>query len=381
MPTSDLEAVGNEENAPMPLSSLSPIVPLFGLHMNPEPGEDPYLQSPSAYDSGENRRRISVPSSSRQGSHLCQGNGSRANTQTGHNHVTESADSAFRFNRSSHPVLAGGQSNIPQSNSTQIDERRGSQPESLWQSNPRTGRRTSHQFSTTRRESIPEENPRRDSNTQTWENLNRTGSNTLAPAEVAISNSTTSSESLKWWRRRPSFTHTDRKPGRWLCLLSPLTISLLIGLVVALVFYFKLKKSGNTEPLMPTPIFPQPSILPIIDSFICAGDAVIGTYFSTAASGVLQTKLAYNAGNGKICIRTKSGTDWLNVQCLEGANPRADTPLAFLDWLGGPSIYFITADNFLSGLDHMPINGKSYSPNNATASGELSSVAKAASTP
>jgi hypothetical protein len=187
--------------------------------------------------------------------------------------------------------------------------------------------------------------------------LTRTGSNTIAPAEVGA-NSTTSSQSLKWWRRRPSFTHTDRKPERWLFLLFPITISLLIGLIVALVFYFKLKKSGNTEPLKPTSILlAQSSILPNIDSFIGAGEAVIGTYFSTTASGVLQTKLAYNAGNGKICIRTKSGTNWLNVQCLEGANPRADTPLAFLDWLGGPSIYFITADNFLSGLDHMPLNG------------------------
>jgi hypothetical protein len=357
MPTSDLEAVGDEENAPMPLSSLSPIVPLPGLHMNPEPGEDPYVQSPSAYDSGENCRRISVPSSSRQGSHSCQGNGSRANTQTGDNRVTESADSASYFNRASDPIPVRGQSNPSRSSSTQIGERRGSQPESFWQSNPQNGRRTSHQFSKTRRESIPEENPQRDSNTQTWQNLTRTGSNAIAPAEVEIPTSTTSSQSLKWWRRRPSFTYTARKPGRWLCLLFPLTISLLIGLIVALVFDFK--KSGNTEPPMLTPIFfPQPSILPTIDSSIGAGDAVIGTYFSTTASGVLQTKLAYNAGNGKICIRTKSGTVWLNVQCLEGANPRADTPLAFLDWLGGPSIYFITADNFLSGLDHMPVNGK-----------------------
>lgn len=127
---------------------------------------------------------------------------------------------------------------------------------------------------------------------------------------------------------------------------------------MVLVSDFKLKKSGKMETLMPIPTFsPQPSILPNIDSFICAGEAVIGTYFSTTASGVLQTKLASNAG-GKICIHAKSGTDWLNVQCLEGANPRANTPLAFLDWLGGPSICFITADNFLSGLDHMPVNGK-----------------------
>jgi hypothetical protein len=377
MPTSDLEAVGVEENAPMPLSSLSPIAPLSGLHMNPEPGEDPYVHSPSAYDSGENCRQMSVPLSSRQGSHSYQGNGSRASTQTWDNRVTESVESASDFNRASHPVLAAGQSNISQSKFTQNGERRGSQPENLSQSNHRTGRRTSHQFSTNRRERIPEENQGPESNTQIWQNLTRTGSNAIAPAELAIASSTTSSESLKWWRRRPSFTQTDRKPGRWLFLLFSLTISLLIGLIVSLAFDFKLKKSGKPQPLMPIPtLLPQASILPIIDSCIGAGNAVIGTYFSTQGSGVLQTKLAYNAGNGRICIRTKSGTDWLNVQCLEGANPRANTPFAFLDWLGGPSIYYITADNFLSGLDHMPVNGKSCSPTNAADSGELSSLAK-----
>jgi hypothetical protein len=41
---------------------------------------------------------------------------------------------------------------------------------------------------------------------------------------------------------------------------------------------------------------------------------------------------------------------------LEGANPRSDTPLTVLDWLGGPSIYFTTTDNLLSGIDHMPVN-------------------------
>jgi len=131
---------------------------------------------------------------------------------------------------------------------------------------------------------------------------------------------------------------------------------LLIGFIVVLVFY--LKSKGNvTEAALPTPtILPQPNSMPITDSSIGAADVVIGTYFSTAASGVLQTKLVYNDGKGSLCVRTKSGIKWLNAQCLEGANPRADTPLTVLDWLGGPSIYFITADNLLSGVDHMPLN-------------------------
>jgi hypothetical protein len=109
--------------------------------------------------------------------------------------------------------------------------------------------------------------------------------------------------------------------------------------------------------IMPMPsILPQSSLLPISDSSIGAAQTVIGTYFSTAASGVLQTKLVYNDGQGRFCIRTKLGNDWLNVQCLDGANPRSDSPLTVLDWLGGPSIYFITTDNYLSGINYIPLN-------------------------
>jgi hypothetical protein len=161
-----------------------------------------------------------------------------------------------------------------------------------------------------------------------------------------------------WWRGWPSFSYANPKWRGWPYILFPATVGPLIGLIVVLVVYVKFK-SKNTEPESIPPAttnLPQSSVMPITDSSIGAAAVVIGTYFSTAASGVLQTKLVYNDGKGNLCIRTKSGADWLNVQCLEGANPRADTPLTVLDWLGGPSIYFITADNFLSGIDHMPLN-------------------------
>jgi hypothetical protein len=88
-------------------------------------------------------------------------------------------------------------------------------------------------------------------------------------------------------------------------------------------------------PFQPKTPSPGLQIFSVPES-IGAADPVIGTYFSTAASGVFQTKFVYNDGGGKICIRTKSGTEWLNVQCLEGATPLVDTPLTVLDWLGGP---------------------------------------------
>lgn len=381
MPTSELDSARAGEDAPMPISPLSPTLSRpTGLHINPEPGEDPYtVQSPSVYDPSENARRVSLPSESRQGSVSHQSNGFQPkNGQRWDSHVSDPqiTDSVPYINRANRPVLNRRQSSTSPSNSTQNNERRDSnhestQAESIRQNEPLVGnlissagqqRRTSLPLSMSRRESIPEETPRRDSNTQPLPNLGSTSSNSMDPIhELAIGTSEASSESLKhpWWRRRLSLanTQTDQKRTKWLYILFPLTFSLLIGLIVALVLYFKLKGKGVTEAAMPTPtILPQASVLPITDSSIGAAEVVIGTYFSTAASGVKQTKLVYNGGGGKICIRTKSVTDWLNVQCLEGANPRADTPLTVLDWLGGPSIYFVTADNFLSGIDHMPVN-------------------------
>jgi hypothetical protein len=395
MPLSELDGVRTGGD---PLSPLSPITfPPSGLHINPEPGEESdVVQSPTVYDPGENFRRVSLPSASRQGSMSYQGNGPQANNQRWDSHISDpqSADTPY-VNHATHPRRG---SSTSQSDTSRSNERRDSnyeytQAERLRPSNPLTGNLTSSagqgrrpSLPLARRESIPEEghqDQRRDSDIQPLNNLGRTGSNPMNTVhEMGIVHSVASSESLKrlWWRRLFFFIQTDRKQGRWVYVLFPLTLGLLIGLIVALVSYFKLKNNGVVDQTMPTPTTPpQSSVLPIPDSSIGAADAVIGTYFSTAASGVLQTKVVYNAGGGRLCIRTKSGEDWLNVQCLEGANPRSDTPLTVLDWLGGPSIYFITADNFLSGIDHMPVNGKAYSQSNLLASGRTTSGAKAES--
>jgi hypothetical protein len=314
------------------------------------------VRSPTVYEPGENFRRVSLPSASRQGSMAYQGNGSQANNlQTWDSHVSDpqSADAPY-INHAIHPRR---RSSASQSNTSPSNERRGSnyestQTESIRQSNPLTGnfassvgqnRRSSLPLNMPRRENIPEnhQNQRRDSDIQPSDNVGGTGSNPMDKIhELATAVSQASSDSFErrpWWRRLLSFIQPNRTQGRWVFILFSLTIGLLIGLIVALVMYFNLKNNNGLEPTMPTPtIFPQASVLPISDSSIGAADAVIGTYFSTAASGVLQTKVVYNAGGGRLCIRTKSGEDWLNVQCLEGANPRSDTPLTVLDWLGGP---------------------------------------------
>lgn len=224
---------------------------------------------------------------------------------------------------------------------------------------PTTSRRPSFPFpplNSTRLEIVSRESDRRGSNTQT---LDHPVSNVLdgkeEPSELAASVSRRDSLQLPWWKRRTALHRAFFGWRRYFYMLLLLTTGLLIGLVVVLVIY--LKSKGNKTAALTETVLQQSNSLPIAESRLGAAAVLIGTYFSTTASSILQTKVVYNGGNGKLCIRTKSGSAWLsNAQCVEGANPRDDTPITVLDWLGGPSIYFITADNFLSGIDHMPLN-------------------------
>lgn len=369
MPTAELDGV----NDPRLVSPLSPTMSgPSGLHVHPEQEDDIYGGwSPSVYGPGDRARQSSIPLTFRQGSIPYQGNGPP--TYDPHASDLQAAGTTPPVNLATRP---NRQSSISGPNGPQNLSRRDSNPgygqTANFQSSSNhrgsvpsldsQGRRPSFPQSMTHRESDPPETQRRVSNAQTFNNSGRRDSNAIEPAiELATtpSSPSVSAGSLKPPRsgRRPSVTEPERRRRSLiLCILFLLMTGLLIGFIVVLVLYIKTK--GNVpKAALPTPtILPQSSSMPITHSSIGAQDVVIGTYFSTAASGVLQTKLVYNNGKGSICVRTKSGSDWLNVQCLEGANPRADTPLTVLDWLGGPSIYFITADNFLSGMDHMPLN-------------------------
>jgi len=145
---------------------------------------------------------------------------------------------------------------------------------------------------------------------------------------------------------------------RWLYILFPITTSLLISIIIVLiVLYTESKKSSAVATTLTETVLQRSNILPIAESGLGAATIVLGTSISTTTPSGLQTKVVYNGGDGKICIQLKWGSSWLNsVQCVEGANPKPNTPITVLDWLGGPSIYFITADNFLSGIDHVPQN-------------------------
>ncbi len=58
-----------------------------------------------------------------------------------------------------------------------------------------------------------------------------------------------------------------------------------------------------------------------------------------------------------MCVRTKLGTTWLdNIHCVTGANQMTGTPLTLVDWLGGPTIAFITKDPLLSSINYVPGN-------------------------
>lgn len=81
-----------------------------------------------------------------------------------------------------------------------------------------------------------------------------------------------------------------------------------------------------------------------------------GTYFSSSSEKP-QTKVIYDGGDGKICIRTNMRNVWLDsIRCVEGANPKSGTPLTLCDWIGGPSGAFINTDNHLSMINYVPKN-------------------------
>jgi hypothetical protein len=160
------------------------------------------------------------------------------------------------------------------------------------------------------------------------------------------------------WRMKRMWT--NRGGARWVLILVLLALVFLVGLIIVIVLHAKSHRSKSQTAINLVESLQQPNIaLPIADGSLGATVLVLATYFSAAQGDPksAETKLVYNAGNGTICVRTKSGEDWLNnVQCVFGANPKPNTPVTILDWLDGPSIYFITTDNFLSGIDNVPSN-------------------------
>lgn len=97
-------------------------------------------------------------------------------------------------------------------------------------------------------------------------------------------------------------------------------------------------------------------VRPVPESNIGATTLNISRILSPASDGT-STLLVYSGSNGGICIRSRTGSTWNeNVRCVTNANPLHKSPYTILDWLGGPSIYFISSSNTISGIDYVPQN-------------------------
>lgn len=125
-----------------------------------------------------------------------------------------------------------------------------------------------------------------------------------------------------------------KRRGILLTIWSILTIGLLAGLIAVGVRLSQSQHdsvastpSSSPSPVptskIPTPLsetnFQPASIPPVPDSGLGAGVDVFGTYFSQI-SGTPQTKIVYEGGNGKLCVRTKADDFLKNVQCVEGVS-------------------------------------------------------------
>ena len=162
---------------------------------------------------------------------------------------------------------------------------------------------------------------------------------------------------------RQELKEQRRKPLRMFGIIIGL-ISLLLLVLVATLAGLYAKEKGRHHPPPPQPTGNLSvstsafgDVSPVTDTKLGALSVILAEMFASPSSSGPKSEVVYNGDNGQICIRVKSGPTWRdNVQCVEGANPLPNSPITILDWLGGPSIYFFTADHILSGIDHIPQN-------------------------
>jgi len=135
-------------------------------------------------------------------------------------------------------------------------------------------------------------------------------------------------------------------------------IACLAAIIVALAILFANKKHGTTVSItniLTVTSFQPSEVLPVSGSSLGARDVILGTYFSNSITEKPQTKVVWDAGNGRLCVKTKLGATWLlNVDCVDGAKPKKNTPITLVDWLGGPSIGYLTEENYLSSINFAP---------------------------
>ncbi|CAG8957431.1 hypothetical protein HYFRA_00011412 [Hymenoscyphus fraxineus] len=158
---------------------------------------------------------------------------------------------------------------------------------------------------------------------------------------------------LPWTHRLGNRTRPlQPPPGLWRWIF----LSTFVGLI-AIAAAFAVRESTRPSPLNEdtvtvADITPTEATL-AFDSFDVE-DSIMGTYFSPPAERP-QSFMVYGASLGRICIRNRLNGTWSPTEkCVENANPKPGTSFSIVDWLGGPTIAFITTDNFLSTLNHIP---------------------------
>lgn len=169
------------------------------------------------------------------------------------------------------------------------------------------------------------------------------GSNTdVAPDAPPSSEDSETSIRVSRWQSKPYLRWADPQHKYWRYISPTLTVCLLAVLIAIIVLYLHTKKNDIAPLKLAITIAQQATALPMIDSALAAAKIVWGSYFTTlsASGSPHNTKLVYTTGSGAICIRTKTFGSWLSsIQCITNLSPKPHTPLAVLDWLGGPSIY------------------------------------------
>jgi hypothetical protein len=169
----------------------------------------------------------------------------------------------------------------------------------------------------------------------------------LQPSEVP------SEKSHSRWEH-PSLRWANSRNKHWRYILPLLTLTLL-GILIVLIFLYTHAKRIFTSPNLIITTTTQSLALPSPDSALTATPLIYSIFLSSPSSNP-STLLAYTTSNGSICSRTYLST-WLTpVQCITNLSPKPHTPLALLDWYGGPSIYYITTSNHIHGINNVPQN-------------------------
>ncbi|KAF4634684.1 hypothetical protein G7Y89_g3421 [Cudoniella acicularis] len=160
---------------------------------------------------------------------------------------------------------------------------------------------------------------------------------------------------LPWWRRALAFPSSNHRVRY--ALFAFVMLLFLVAVIVLAVMLHNHLKSTDTSTLVPVvEDYSYGDVLPLADGAMSATDVVIATLYGVASDRP-QTKVVYETNDDMICVLTKLQGTWLvNTRCITNINRKPGSALTILDWINGPTIFYVTNDNYLSGLNHVPSN-------------------------